>query len=184
MTCCIILQELAIREFLHFYHRWTWYTATGYVVLLHLKCAKKTYPHHHLKLFIKGKTDSCFVCTIYLNYTVESKNSSDQESSFQSNFVHVSWNGENCTLSFLFYAERCGACCVVFPAVTICFKIQRVLRDCIPHTLFGMTAYLSCSCLLSRTRLFILLLPPTPTNHFCTSNCCSLDVFFFLHHFV
>ncbi len=77
------------------------------------------------------------------------RDSSDQATFFQSSIVQLWWACVNCSLSFLFLADRSGTRCSLLLLQPICFRVRRdcAFRDGILHTLVIMSGYLSYCCL-------------------------------------
>ncbi len=123
---------------------------------------------------------SMLICSLRQILTLPSechnrnRDSSDQAMFFYSSFVQFWWACVNCSLRFLFLADRSGTRCG--PQFRCCrpsasgFDVLCVQR-CILHTLVVMIGYLSYTVafLSSLTSLPILLWPLTSTRHFCSS---------------
>ncbi len=77
------------------------------------------------------------------------QDSSDQAMFFQSSIVQFWWACVNCSLRFLFLADRSGTRCGLLLLLPICFRVWRVVRSemvfCIPWLI--TSGYLSHCCL-------------------------------------
>ncbi len=97
------------------------------------------------------------------------RDSSDQATFFQSSIVQFWWACVNCSLRFLFLADKSGTRCGLLLLWHICFRVRHVVvfRDGILHTLVVTSGYLSYCCLSSQSAHSAL----TSTRHFCPHNC-------------
>ncbi len=133
VTWCIILQEVAIRRWVHCSHKGMdmvsnntpgrlWRLNDAQLVLRGPKCAKKISPTHYTtttsSLNQDGSMLSCSFCQILtLPSECRSRNrdSSDQATFSRSSMVQFWWACANCSLRFLFLADRsstqCDFCC-------------------------------------------------------------------------
>ncbi len=110
------------------------------------------------------------------------RDSSDQATFLQSSIVQFCWACVNCSLRFLFLADRSGTgvvfCC--WSPSASGFDVLCV-QSCILHTLVVMSGYLSYCC-LSIICNQSAHSPLTSTRHFHPHNCRSLDIFSFSDH--
>ncbi len=104
---------------------------------------------------------------------------------FQSSIVQFWWSCVNCSLCFLFLADRSGTRWGLLLLEPICFRVRCVVCSemvfCISW-LYRVVIWVTVAFLSSLTSLLILLWPLTSTRHFRPHNCWSLDIFSFSDH--
>ncbi len=89
------------------------------------------------------------ILTLPSEFHSRNQDSSDQATFSQSSFVQFWWDCVNCSLHFLFLADRSGSRCGLLLLLPICFPGSTccAFRDGILHTLVVTSGYLSYCCL-------------------------------------
>ncbi len=133
VTWCIILLEVASEDgYTVVIKGWhdqqqyagrLWCLNKAQLVLRGPKCAKKIFPitplhhQHQPETLRQGRMDPCFhvlyaqILTLLSECHRRNRDSSDQATFFQSSIVQFCWACVNCSLRFLFLADRSGTRC-------------------------------------------------------------------------
>ncbi len=98
--------------------------------------------HHHPEPLRQGRMDPCFhvlyakFWPYHLNVVADIETHQTRQRFFQSSIVQFWWACVNCSLRFLFLADRSGTRCGLLLLEPICFRVRRVVRSemvfCIP----------------------------------------------------
>ncbi len=111
------------------------------------------------------------------------RDSSDNAMFFKSSIVQFWWACANCSLRFLFLADRSGN--LVWTSAAVAHLLQGLtccaFRDGILHTLVVTNGYLS-NCYLSVISNQSVHSPRTLTRNFRPHNCRPLDIFYLSDH--
>ncbi len=155
VTWCIILLEVASEDGCTVVIKgWTW-SATilsrlwrlndAQLVLRGPKCANKISPtplrhHHQPEPLRQDRMDPCFhvLYTKFWSYHLNAAEIKTHQTRqlFPIFYCPILWACVNCSLRFLFLADRSGTRCGLLLLEPICFRVRRVVRSemvfCIP----------------------------------------------------
>ncbi len=97
---------------------------------------------------VETRQDGSMLSCSLRQIVTRNRDSSDQATFFQSSIVQFWWACVNCSLCFLFLADRSGTRCGLLLLEPIFFRVRRVVRsDGILHNLVVTSVFLSYCCL-------------------------------------